>query len=82
LPKKKVDLLSTSPGASTTNLAPASGSVVPSGRNSLDAAPKVGQDPNPGLRTAGADIIAKIPATPPAKSRFEDDSDDDLEYTK
>ncbi|KAI9632885.1 uncharacterized protein MKK02DRAFT_19921 [Dioszegia hungarica] len=80
LPKKKVDLLSSSPNSSTT---------IPSQTqpkqevNLLDD--HGSSDPNPGIPGASHSVISKIPPTPPGRARgqFElEDSDDELEYTK
>lgn len=93
LPKKKVDLLSSSPGGSTTNLAPGhtAGSASTAGAGTgANAGTAFGgehadHDPNPALPSAKASIISKIPATPPAGARGGrgyEDSDDELEYTR
>lgn len=73
LPKKKVDLLSSSPNSNPT---------PPVQPNLLD---EHNSDPNPGIPSASHSVISKIPPTPPgrAKGTFElEDSDDELEYTK
>nr|XP_018266878.1 uncharacterized protein I303_00858 [Kwoniella dejecticola CBS 10117]OBR89036.1 hypothetical protein I303_00858 [Kwoniella dejecticola CBS 10117] len=74
LPKKRVDLLSTSPSNSTTN--PLS---KHSGNGGTDD-----DDPNPSLPNASESLVSKIPQTPPARDdRYRlEDSDDELEYTK
>jgi len=71
LPKKKVDLMSTSP--------PATGSPNRNAKDDEDD-----DDPNPSLPTASKSLVEQIPKTPPAKASPYSlgDSDDDLEYTK
>nr|XP_019048921.1 hypothetical protein I302_02701 [Kwoniella bestiolae CBS 10118]OCF27851.1 hypothetical protein I302_02701 [Kwoniella bestiolae CBS 10118] len=72
LPKKRVDLLSTSPSSSTNPLTK---------KNELK---DDDDDPNPSLPNAPESLVSKIPPTPPAgddRYRLED-SDDELEYTK
>ncbi|WWC66725.1 uncharacterized protein I206_100630 [Kwoniella pini CBS 10737] len=74
LPKKRVDLLSTSPSNST--LSPSNPLSKKVGSND--------DDPNPSLPNAPESLVSKIPQTPPAgddRYRLED-SDDELEYTK
>ncbi|KAK6905429.1 hypothetical protein I203_106258 [Kwoniella mangroviensis CBS 8507] len=74
LPKKRVDLLSTSPSSSTNT-----GTNVLSKKDNDDE-----DDPNPSLPNAPESLVSKIPPTPPAgddRYRLED-SDDELEYTK
>lgn len=73
LPKKRVDLMSTSP-SSGSNVKPASKAADD-------------EDFNPGLPAASSDLVSKIPPTPPAnkepRSPYKlEDSDDELEYTK
>jgi hypothetical protein len=84
LPKKRVDLLSTSPN--NNNSASRSGSSS-LGINTATAGNKHdNDDPNPGLPGASHDLVSKIPKTPPASERdryrLEDSDDDELEYTK
>ena len=73
LPKKKVDLMSTSPPVSTSTRK----NNVPTLEDSDD------DDPNPSL-PAHKSVVEQIPKTPPAKENpyTLGDSDDDLEYTK
>ncbi|KAK8861767.1 hypothetical protein IAR55_002590 [Kwoniella newhampshirensis] len=74
LPKKRVDLMSTSPSA------PAPIHKGSSAANNDDD----NDDPNPSLPSAPQSLVSKIPPTPPAERdlyRLED-SDDELEYTK
>lgn len=78
LPKKRVDLLSTSPSASS-NVKPTTINK-PADDEDFD-------DFNPGLPAASSDLVSKIPPTPPAnkeqRSPYKlEDSDDELEYTK
>ncbi|CAD6575227.1 MAG: hypothetical protein TREMPRED_001335 [Tremellales sp. Tagirdzhanova-0007] len=73
LPKKRVDLLSTSPPPSnpTNNRIP-----EPNGDDDDN-------DPNPALPSATKSLVSQIPKTPPATSPYTlEDSDDELEYTK
>jgi hypothetical protein len=69
LPKKKVDLLSTSPPPTTPG----------------QKATEENDDPNPSIPSAHKSLVEQIPKTPPAnKDNMYSlgDSDDDLEYTK
>ncbi|WRT63875.1 uncharacterized protein IL334_000801 [Kwoniella shivajii] len=75
LPKKRVDLLSSSPSNSNSPSTPLM-------RKTNDDAEE--EDPNPSLPNAPHSLVSKIPPTPPAgddRYRLED-SDDELEYTK
>ncbi|WWC85980.1 uncharacterized protein L201_000851 [Kwoniella dendrophila CBS 6074] len=79
LPKKRVDLLSTSPSNSTTTSG-SSTNPLTAKKNEHDD----DDDPNPSLPNASEALVSKIPPTPPAgddRYRLED-SDDELEYTK
>ncbi|WWD16309.1 hypothetical protein CI109_100735 [Kwoniella shandongensis] len=75
LPKKRVDLMSTSPA-----------SAAPIHKDSLgaNAGDDDNEDPNPSLPSAPQSLVSKIPPTPPAGrgSYSLGDSDDELEYTK
>ncbi|TYJ53348.1 hypothetical protein B9479_006008 [Cryptococcus floricola] len=83
LPKKRVDLMSTSPSKpSHLKSNPSSGSGAASSSNAKTHDNDSDDDPNPGLPSAS--FANKIPPTPPAGNspyRLED-SDDELEYTK
>ena len=77
LPKKRVDLLSSSPSPPSTQTAMR---VKHGGDDSDDE-----DDPNPGLPSASQSIVSQIPKTPPTgQSPYSlgDSDDDELEYTK
>ncbi|OCF36261.1 hypothetical protein I316_02135 [Kwoniella heveanensis BCC8398] len=83
LPKKRVDLMSTSPSNTSTldksKQQPPGHINVKHGSNDDDD-----DDPNPSLPNAPHSLVSKIPPTPPATDeRYSlGDSDDELEYTK
>ncbi|WVQ93685.1 hypothetical protein IAU59_000761 [Kwoniella sp. CBS 9459] len=86
LPKKRVDLMSTSP-SNTSNLLDRSRSKQqPPGHINVgnDHHDNDDDDPNPSLPNAPQSLVSKIPPTPPATDdRYSlGDSDDELEYTK
>ncbi|WVQ86081.1 hypothetical protein IAT38_008249 [Cryptococcus sp. DSM 104549] len=96
LPKKRVDLMSTSPQSSTlksqavgSSFGAAAGAGAGVGAASGSSKPQAGtdsgdeSDPNPSLPSAPLNLVSKIPPTPPAGSPYRlEDSDDELEYTK
>ncbi|WVF66053.1 hypothetical protein IAT40_000791 [Kwoniella sp. CBS 6097] len=79
LPKKRVDLMSTSP--SNTSTLDKSKQQPP---GHIKVNDDDDDDPNPSLPNAPHNLVSKIPPTPPATDeRYSlGDSDDELEYTK
>ena len=80
LPKKRVDLMSTSPSPPGKTINKAStGRLIDGDDENEDE-----DDPNPGIPAAPRSIVSQIPKTPPAghDPYSLGDSDDDLEYTK
>lgn len=92
LPKKKVDLLSTSPPATMATGSKVGGGLAAGAVTGGTTASVTGSnndddddvvDPNPSLPSAPRSIVSQIPKTPPATSSYAlGDSDDELEYTK
>ncbi|WVR03649.1 hypothetical protein IAU60_000644 [Kwoniella sp. DSM 27419] len=88
LPKKRVDLMSTSPVNSSSldkSRTQSAFSPVPHPQARSDPhGDDDDDDPNPSLPNAPQSLVSKIPPTPPAtddRYRLED-SDDELEYTR
>ena len=82
LPKKRVDLLSTSPSPPRASTAsPKNRIQVPivSGQDGDER----DDDPNPSIPSAPKSLVSQIPKTPPEASPYTlEDSDDELEYTR
>ncbi len=77
LPKKRVDLLSTSPSP------PSSTSTNMRSTPMVSTPTDDDNDPNPSLPWAGKSVVSQIPKTPPTASPYRlEDSDDELEYTR